>query len=338
MKHKNKIVSLGIAALFAMVWIMAASAQPAENVVWLKPEDSNAPYCHTVEVEVWANVTDERGCAGGTINLSYDPECANVTNWEINTTNWLPPPNSTWDTSVDGREWIAFMTLSPKNGTFQIGTLTIHCCNSTSFCTTPLIFNAGSPLLSTPPALPIDVEWKNGTFSCGEKPDLEVTDTWPDNCTICYNVTNTGNGTASAGHNTMLYVDGLEVEYDPVPVVLVPGDSHIGCFNYVWTYTPLSDNITVCADFNNTVDESNETNNCLTNTWKCGDVNMNGNVDFLGDAIGVARHYMYGDPIKCRWAGDVDCSGNIDFLGDAIKIARHYMYKEALDCCCCWEK
>jgi PKD repeat protein len=65
----------------------------------------------------------------------------------------------------------------------------------------------------------------------------------------------------------------------------------------------------------------------------CGDVNGDGNVDFLGDVIGVARHYMYGDPINCTWCADVDCDGDIDFLGDAIKIARHYMYGEPLTCC-----
>jgi hypothetical protein len=65
----------------------------------------------------------------------------------------------------------------------------------------------------------------------------------------------------------------------------------------------------------------------------CGDANGDGKVDFLGDVIGVARHYMYGDPINCAWCADVDCDGDIDFLGDAIKIARHYMYGEALTCC-----
>jgi len=138
---------------------------------------------------------------------------------------------------------------------------------------------------------------------------------------ITSNVT-INHGTALGGHNTTLFVDSIEVAYDRVDVILEPNESYTGCFTeYNWAYTPTNDNITVCADSNNTVDESNETNNFLIETWKCGDVDMDGNVDFLGDAIGVARHYMYGDPIECLWAGDVDCSGNIDFLGDAIKIA-----------------
>jgi parallel beta-helix repeat protein len=169
-------------------------------------------------------------------------------------------------------------------------------------------------------------------------PDLKITDiwvVWPDNCTICYNVTNVGNGTALAGHNTSLFVDGVEKAYDCVTEGLSPNESYIGCFlDYDWIYTPPEDNITVCADINNTVSESNESNNCQPNTWKCGDVDRDGAVDFLGDVRGVARYYMYGDPIKCPWAGDVDCSGDIDFLGDVRGIARHYMYGEPLKCCC----
>ncbi|MGB2840902.1 MAG: C25 family cysteine peptidase [Halobacteriota archaeon] len=73
-----------------------------------------------------------------------------------------------------------------------------------------------------------------------EKPDLVITEKWvcwPDNCTICYNVTNIGNGTAPAGHNTTLYVDGIEVAHDQVPVELAPNSSYIGCFEgYDWIY------------------------------------------------------------------------------------------------------
>ncbi|MGB2840901.1 MAG: CARDB domain-containing protein [Halobacteriota archaeon] len=74
-----------------------------------------------------------------------------------------------------------------------------------------------------------------------EKPDLVITEKWvcwPENCTICYNITNIGNGTAPAGHNTTLYVDGIEVAHDQVPVDLAPNESYIGCFEgYDWIYT-----------------------------------------------------------------------------------------------------
>ena len=167
----KKIVLLGITALFALVATTSA-ASAAENAVWLEPESSSANYCSTTEVAVWANITNTSGCAGGTIYLSYGSECANVTNWADNSAAW---GNGTWDTSVDGYEWITFANLTPNTGEVLIGTLTIHC-NSTNDCTTPLefveqgvrsvLYYPPTPGENEPGSGPLDVEWHNGTFSC----------------------------------------------------------------------------------------------------------------------------------------------------------------------------
>ena len=147
-------------------------------------------------------------------------------------------------------------------------------------------------------------------------PDLEITEKWlcwPDNCTICYNVTNTGDGTAPASHNTALYVDDVEVAHDHVPVDLAPRESYTGCFNgYVWAYTPPSDNITVCADSNETLDELDEDNNCLTNIWMCGDVRKDGFVTAWD--VAVLNSYVAGIgelEVERKWAGDVRTDGYI---------------------------
>ena len=170
------------------------------------------------------------------------------------------------------------------------------------------------------------------------KADLVITEkwvNWPDNCTICYNVTNIGNGTAMKCHNTTLYVDGVEVAHEHVSVDLEPGENYTGCFDdYIWTYTPTEDNVTVCADNNETVEESNETNNCAINTWMCGDVNEDHGVNVL-DVLGVYRRVLDpGYPLDLPWAGDVNCDGNINVV-DVL-----YVYRRALDpgydlnCCC----
>ena len=147
-------------------------------------------------------------------------------------------------------------------------------------------------------------------------PDLIITEKWlcwPENCTIYYNVTNTGDGTAPACHNTTLYVDGVEVAHDHVPVDLALGESYIGCFDgYTWTYTPPSDNITVCADNNETLDELDEDNNCLTNIWMCGDVRKDGYVTAWD--VAVLNSYVAGIgelEVERKWAGDVRTDGYI---------------------------
>ena len=162
-----------------------------------------------------------------------------------------------------------------------------------------------------------------------EVPDLVIEKKWlcwPDNCTICYNVTNIGDGTAPAGHNTTLYVDGVAVAHDHVPMDLATGESYIGCFDgYTWTYTPPSDNITVCADNNETLVELDETNNCLTNIWMCGDVNGDHTVNVIDVVLIYKRALDPGYPLDLPWAGDVNCDRNINVI-DVVLV-----YKRALD-------
>jgi hypothetical protein len=123
-----------------------------------------------------------------------------------------------------------------------------------------------------------------------------------------------------------------------VPVDLALGGSYEGCFDgYNWTYTPPADNITVCADSNDTVVETDESNNCLTEIWTCGDVDGRDGVT-IGDGIQVAMSIVYGTdkyPIENPWAADVDCKDGIT-IGDGIQIAMSIVYgteKYPLECC-----
>jgi peptidoglycan hydrolase-like protein with peptidoglycan-binding domain len=188
-------------------------------------------------------------------------------------------------------------------------------------------------------------KWTPKTFDTGifeitseaEKPDLVISDKWlnrHENCTICYNVTNIGTGTAKRCHNTSLYVDGIEVAHDPA-VDLAPGDSYTGCFyGYTWTYTPPEDNITVCADSINTINERNETNNCLTDIWMCGDMNCNEAVD-MSDVIDLLYYVGYPDKytICNEWAADVNCDRAID-MSDVIDLLYYVGYPEGYELKC----
>jgi hypothetical protein len=187
-------------------------------------------------------------------------------------------------------------------------------------------------------ATTVTYEFEIRAINGDEKPDLVITEKWlcwPDNCMICYNVTNIGDGTAPACHNTALYVDDVEVAHDHVPVDLAPGESHTGCFNgYEWGYTPPSDNITVCADNNESIDELGEDNNCLPDIWMCGDVNCDGRVT-MSDVRKVFNRYL--DPIyplDLPWAADVNCDGRVT-MSDVRKVFNRYLdLGYELECCC----
>ena len=167
-----------------------------------------------------------------------------------------------------------------------------------------------------------------GFIAPAKNRDLVITENrvcWPDNCTICYNVTNIGNKTVTKGHHTALYVDDLAVAYDSVPVNLTHNESYIGCFDtYTWNYTPPADNITVCADSTNTVKELSETNNCLTTVWICGDVNGNEDVD-MSDVIDLLYYAGYPGQytIWSEWSADVNGDKQIDMTD--VRALLHYV-------------
>ena len=167
---------------------------------------------------------------------------------------------------------------------------------------------------------PIDITAYDGTFTCEsqEKPDLEIIEKgeeWVNEIhySVTYTIHNKGTAIAPACHNTTLYVDGVEVAHDHVPVDLAPEESYIGCFDdYTWTYTPPRDNITVYADNNETLVEIDETNNCLTNIWMCGDVRKDGFVTAWD--VAVLNSYVAGIgelEVERKWAGDVRTDGYI---------------------------
>ena len=99
------------------------------------------------------------------------------------------------------------------------------------------------------------------------KPDLEITDIWHEGSKIYYKIKNVGTEEAGSSR-TSLTVDGDYKKYDSVRS-LGAGEERTESFRYTWACTKPSDEIKVCADYKNAVAESNEGNNCKTETWAC---------------------------------------------------------------------
>ncbi|CAD7767872.1 hypothetical protein FHEFKHOI_00015 [Candidatus Methanoperedenaceae archaeon GB50] len=110
------------------------------------------------------------------------------------------------------------------------------------------------------------------TLPVVDKPDLTITgkmEEWVDLGNRTYNIVYTVEniGVADAGESlTSISIDGaVSVIGDPVPALAV-GESYTSTVG-PFTISDASDVIIVCADKGNVVDESNETNNCLENTF-----------------------------------------------------------------------
>ncbi len=146
-------------------------------------------------------------------------------------------------------------------------------------------------------------------------PDLVIQDIWNNGTTISYKIENIGAWEANTSFSE-LFVDGPSVSIDFVDKQLLPADISIESFsNYIWSCSGESDTIKVCADYNDALEEMDETNNCRTEAWNCnscsdtdGGLNfgvqgtvsgyLNGNsysyTDFCADPGAVYEYYCSG--------------------------------------------
>ncbi len=100
-------------------------------------------------------------------------------------------------------------------------------------------------------------------------PDLVVTDIWPGEGHVCYQIRNVGETTVAAGHRTGLFVDGTAAGEDVIEEEMAPGQRLTRCFDAAWDCVPPQQVLGVCADKENDVAEADEANNCHEETWPC---------------------------------------------------------------------
>ena len=100
-------------------------------------------------------------------------------------------------------------------------------------------------------------------------PDLVIPDIWEEQGRVCYQMLNAGNAPAPGGHRVELYADGGLVAGDFVEQPLQPLQRLRRCFDYAWRCTGAQLVLRACADVTNAVAESDETNNCRAEAWRC---------------------------------------------------------------------
>lgn len=105
-------------------------------------------------------------------------------------------------------------------------------------------------------------------------PDLIVVDVRQEDNSICYKIQNIGEGSVvnplggTISFCNALLIDGEQVAEDWVNITeLTSGQWIDNCFDYQWQMTPPQHTMKVCADWEQDVDEENEQNNCLEETW-----------------------------------------------------------------------
>lgn len=118
-----------------------------------------------------------------------------------------------------------------------------------------------------------DTGSKNFTYAICKLPDLVITDIWivkvGEKIRVYYNIKNIGTQRALPSYCN-LTIEGVFEERDRVSA-LQPGQGTTERFDlYEWICTPLNDTIiTVCADYEHSITECIENNNCRTDIWSC---------------------------------------------------------------------
>ena len=94
-----------------------------------------------------------------------------------------------------------------------------------------------------------------------------ITDIWNDDSTVYYKIKNVG-GKKAESIKTSLTADGSFKTSDSVATLYSMKET-TESFDYIWNCTDLNDTVEICADYTNDITETDESNNCRTETLWC---------------------------------------------------------------------
>ena len=150
--------------VLGMLIVITVPVTAAETEVYFDPQDVSVRCCEEVEVELWVNATN---FPGGQINLTYNPNCVNITNWARNT---AVVSMGGW-THYEARVWVTFAPQNSLSGEYMLGTFTLQCVNARGeSCETSFTFVTPSKLFDHT-GKSVAVTWTEGTFGCNRTLD-----------------------------------------------------------------------------------------------------------------------------------------------------------------------
>lgn len=188
--------SISLIVLFSTLFFNVAVNQAQAQEVFFSPDTSNVDCCSPFTVDIYANATYLQG---GQLNISYEPNCINITGWSASSSFNM----GGWESHFEGREYITFLKqLPPISGLTKVGTLTMNCEGS---CSTILKFETDdiakeSAIFDSAGIKIDDVVWNDGHVLCNMSFDSppEVNITYPyDGQVFTDNGAITVNGTSS---------------------------------------------------------------------------------------------------------------------------------------------
>ncbi len=146
--------------------------------------------------------------------------------------------------------------------------------------------------------------------------DVLVTDIWENDNSIYFQIKNGGD--AVVNHtNVTLFINGYYKEINYVSQELNSTDRFRSYFDYSWECSGVNDTIKVCVDYRDWINESNESNNCRTEIWKC-------DASPPEFTAGPRATNITDTSATIAWITDEEGSGVVSYG----KIAGRYTYEE----------
>ena len=162
--------AITLAVLIAMLTVVpsALATYPA-NSTYFVPENSTGVYCEDNTV-VQVRLNTSVPSLGGMIDISFDPNCVNITAADSS--------GSPWTQMGDFAHYGTYARMSsfnwPGGPTFSgdnlFANITLHCINDTSNCSSYLNFRPGHVDVSDANSQPIIMTTYNGTINCTTPP------------------------------------------------------------------------------------------------------------------------------------------------------------------------
>ena len=167
----DKIILVSVIAWSVMAVVLATPAAATQNTLYFIPDSGSLQgYCESIDIYLMADINEANPVIATSVNITFDPNCVEITNWAADTTVWTGGATSTATWSLPhGYLTITTAKMEGISGSLGIGTLTLHC-NSTEDCETCLKFSTGEYTTKDMETLyPI---LNDGMFSCAKQSTL----------------------------------------------------------------------------------------------------------------------------------------------------------------------
>jgi hypothetical protein len=166
----DKIILVSVIAWSVMAVVLATPAAATQNTLYFIPDSGSLPgYCESIDIDLMADINEANPVIAASVNITFDPNCVEITNWAGDTTVWTGGVTSTAAGSLPhGYLTITTARMGGVSGSLSIGTLTLHC-NSTEDCETCLKFSSGD-YYTTKEMETLYPTLNDGIFSCASPP------------------------------------------------------------------------------------------------------------------------------------------------------------------------